>query len=151
MPHLLKQRYLITDTLGRGGMGVVYKAHDTQLRNRLVAIKEMQQSSDDQMAADAFKHEAEILAHLMHPHLPSIHEHFMESGYWYLVMEFIEGQTLEKYVQAKGGWLPYNEVIEIGLQLCTILDYLHTRQPPIIFRDLKPLNIMLSQWASLFD
>src|ERR1700682_112447 len=101
MPHLLKQRYLITDIAGQGGMGVVYKARDTQLGNRVVAIKEMQRGSNDQDALDAFKREAEILAHLLHPHLPSIHEHFMESGWCYLAMEFIEGETLETYVKAK--------------------------------------------------
>ena len=140
--HLLKQRYRILSLLEKGGFGAVYKAVDTQLGNRPVAIKEMLQLNPNQQEIDAFKREAEMLAHLMHPHLPSIHEHFDEAGLWYLVMEFIEGETLGDYVKAKGGRLPIPEVLDIGIQLCTVLNFLHTHQPPIIFRDLKPANIM---------
>ena len=81
MPEqLLKQRYLVVEKLGQGGMGIVYKARDLQLGNRFVAIKEMYQGNLNQDAVDAFQREAELLAHLLHPHLPSIHEHFAEAG-----------------------------------------------------------------------
>src|SRR6266702_2749962 len=106
MVQLLRQRYLLISKLGQGGMGAVYKATDTQLGNRLVAVKEMSQhglSSQEIIAASkAFKQEADMLAGLHHPNLPSIHEHFEEAGHWYLVMEFIEGETLEEYREAQG-------------------------------------------------
>jgi hypothetical protein len=77
-------------------------------------------------------------------------EQFSENGRWYLVMDFIEGETLEaRLSHAPGGRLPVPEVVQIGVQLCTVLEYLHTRQPPIIFRDLKPANIMVTPTGDL--
>jgi serine/threonine protein kinase len=146
-PHrLLKCRYRIIDLLGQGGMGAVYKAEDTRFHNRLVAVKEMSQNNLSQQklteAADAFQREMHMLATLEHQNLPKMHDYFTDAGRWYLVMDFITGETLEVYARKKGGKLPPQEVLGIGLQLCTVLDYLHTRQPPIIFRDLKPGNVM---------
>jgi WD40 repeat protein len=145
--HILKQRYCILNQVGKGGFGAVYKATDLQFNNRLVAIKEMSQSGltrqDLVEATNAFTREALMLASLMHPNLPRIYEQFTEAGRWYLVMDYIEGETLEDYLnRAPGGYLPPAEVLDIGIQLCTVLDYLHTRHPPIIFRDLKPANVM---------
>ncbi len=144
---LLKQRYRILTTVGKGGMGAVYIAEDTQLGNRTVAVKEMSQSglSSQEIAeaTDNFKREALILAALQHHHLPNIYDHFSDSGRWYLVMTYIKGETLEDYLErSPGKKLPVKEAIEVGIQLCTVLDYLHSQQPPIIFRDLKPSNIM---------
>jgi serine/threonine protein kinase len=144
---LLKQRYRIIAPIGKGGMGAVYKAEDTQLGSRLVALKEMSQSGlssqEQQEAADAFKREAMMLARLQHPNLPSIFDHFEENGRWYLVMSFIAGETLENYLsKAINRRLSLGETLQIGMQLCTVLDYLHNQQPAIIFRDLKPANIM---------
>ncbi len=144
---LLNQRYLIISQVGRGGMGAVYKAEDTKLGSRLVAIKEMSQSNlssrEIAIATNAFKQEAHMLAGLQHPNLPSIHDYFNQHGRSYLVMSFIEGETLEHYLETTNkGHLTIREVLEIGIQLCTVLDFLHSRQPPIIFRDLKPSNIM---------
>lgn len=144
----LKQRYRIIELVGSGGMGAVYRAEDTQLGNRMVALKEMRQSSMNtqelQQAVDAFRQEATMLARLQHPNLPSIFDHFEEHGRWYLVMSFLEGETLKDYLSRKGdGKLPLDEALQIGIQLCTVLSYLHRQQPaPIIFRDLKPANIM---------
>ena len=153
--RLLKQRYRIVSLLGQGGMGAVYKAEDTQLGNRAMAVKEMSQSGlspqELQEATDAFQNEALLLAGLIHPNLPRIYEHFTEGGHWYLVMDFIEGETLEDHLsKAPGNRLPLEEVLNIGIQLCTVLDYLHTRQPPIIFRDLKPANVMLTPEGHLY-
>ncbi|HEY6410759.1 MAG TPA: serine/threonine-protein kinase, partial [Ktedonobacteraceae bacterium] len=84
-----------------------------------------------------------MLAGLQHPNLPSIHDYFNQNGRSYLVMSFIEGETLEHYLETtSNSYLTIKEVLEIGIQLCTALDFLHTRTPPIIFRDLKPSNIM---------
>ena len=159
--HLLKQRYRILGQIGKGGFGAVYKAADIQFRDRLVAIKEMSQSGLNPQevaeATEAFKRESLILAGLNHPNLPRIYDHFSDGGRWYLVMDFIEGETLEQYLHnsatrrhpqgmlpqsGNSENLPVEEVLAIGIQLCGVLDYLHTRQPPIIFRDLKPANVM---------
>lgn len=153
--QLLKQRYRILDSVGKGGMGAVYRAEDTQLGNRKVAVKEMSQSSLSPQevveAADAFKREAHILAGLQHPNLPNIYDHFSEGGRWYLVMSFIQGETLESYLdKANGGKLPVEQALQIGIQLCTVLNYLHIQQPPIIFRDLKPSNVMWTQDGHLY-
>src|SRR5216683_1793829 len=147
--HLLKQRYRIINPVGQGGFGAVYKAADLQFGNRLVAIKEMSQSSLSSQelveATEAFKREALLLAGLTHPNLPRIYEQFTDMGRWYLVMDFIEGETLEEHLdKLKDGKLPVEKVLEIGIQLCNVLEYLHMRQPPIIFRDLKPANVMLT-------
>jgi WD40 repeat protein/tRNA A-37 threonylcarbamoyl transferase component Bud32 len=149
---LLNQRYHVLDQIGQGGFGAVYKAADSVFGSRLVAIKEMSQSNLNAQelaeATRAFKQEAFMLAGLTHPNLPRIYDQFSESGRWYLVMDFIEGQTLESCLTRRGAagpqaGLPVEQTLDIAVQLCSVLDYLHTRQPPIIFRDLKPANIML--------
>ncbi|EFH84908.1 serine/threonine protein kinase [Ktedonobacter racemifer DSM 44963] len=151
---LLKQRYLILSRLGQGGMGAVYRAADTQLGDRLVAVKEMSQKGLDPQevaeAAAAFKREALMLAGLFHRHLPRIYDHFADAGRYYLVMDFIAGETLEEHRVKVGGKLLREEVLDIGLQLATVLDYLHSHQPPIIFRDLKPANVMRTPEGDLF-
>ncbi|MBV9708111.1 MAG: protein kinase [Chloroflexi bacterium] len=153
--HMLKQRYVILAQVGRGGFGAVYKAADSQFGNRLVAIKEMSQSKlsaqELLQVTEAFKHEALLLASLTHPNLARVYEQFTDAGRSYLVMDFIEGETLESHLDKLGSkLLPLQEVLDIGLQLCSVLDYLHTRQPPIIFRDLKPANIMLTPKGHIY-
>ena len=144
---LLKQRYQLIKQLGAGGYGVVHKASDIEFGGRMVAIKEMSQAElsahDRAEATEAFKREAYMLAALTHPNLPSIYDYFTENGRWYLVMSYIEGETLEAYLnRSVGGKLPVEKVLFIGSQLASVLSYLHKRNPPIIFRDLKPSNIM---------
>ena len=151
----LNRRYRIIKQVGKGGFGAVYMAADLPFGNRVVAIKEMSQSGLSQQelteATNAFTREALMLASLSHPNLPRIYEQFTEGGRWYLVMDFIEGETLEDYAsRANGGYLPLDEVLNIGIQLCTVLDYLHTRFPPIIFRDLKPANVMRTSNGHLY-
>ncbi len=152
---LIRQRYHVIAQVGKGGFGAVYKAEDSELGNRIVAVKEMSQrgltTQEIAEAADAFKHEALLLAGLLHPNLPRIYDHFFDAGHWYLVMDFIEGETLEGYLANLGKeHLPIEEVVDIGIQLCTVLDYLHTQQPPIIFRDLKPANVIRTASGHLY-
>lgn len=145
---LLRGRYRLLLPVGTGGFGAVYKALDTWTQERFVAIKQINLKglSPQQMidATDTFNREVELLTQLTHPNLPRVYEHFTDPAHWYLIMDFIEGQTLEQMLLQRGGPLSVNEVLEIGLQLCAVLHYLHTRHPPIIFRDVKPANIMLS-------
>ncbi|WP_084658245.1 WD40 repeat domain-containing serine/threonine-protein kinase [Thermogemmatispora onikobensis] len=151
----LRGRYQITAQVGKGGFGAVYRATDLMLARRTLAIKEMSQQSlssrELQEATAAFQQEALLLAGLIHPNLPRIYDHFCENGRWYLVMDFIEGETLEERLShIPDGRLPLDEVLRLGLQLCEVLGYLHSRQPPIIFRDLKPANIMLTREGHLY-
>src|SRR5260370_7841989 len=131
-------------------MGAVYKAANTRFNNRPVAIKEMSSTglspASLQEAVTAFEHEAHLLADLLHPNLPRIYEHFAENDRSYLVIDFIEGQTVEEYLEQIGdGPLPVDQVIKWAEQLCDVLNYLHPHQPPIVFRDLKPANVLISQ------
>ncbi|MGH2516515.1 MAG: protein kinase domain-containing protein, partial [Ktedonobacterales bacterium] len=144
----LAGRYLVLKNVGQGGMAAVYKA--TNLRSgATVAIKEMSQDglspSDLAEALASFRSEAKMLADLRHPNLPRVYESFEDNTRQYLVMEFIDGETLEQRQQrANGAALPQAEVLGWARQLCDVLTYLHNRKPPIIFRDLKPANIMLT-------
>ncbi len=147
--YLLKQRYRIIGQVGKGGFGAVYKAIDIRSNSRLLAVKEVNPSGQNPKgsaeATAAFKREALLLTGLAHQSLPHIYDHFSEAGSWYLAMDFIEGETLEERLsKTPGGRLPLEKALSIGIQLCSVLDYLHTRQQPIIFRDLKPGNIMLT-------
>ena len=147
---MLQQRYLIVGQVGRGGMSAVYQAVDTRVGNRQVAIKEMSQghlSPDELVAATTrFQQEATLLSSLHHPNLPRIHDAFSEQGRSYLVMEFIDGKTLLQMLKASGGRpLPVGQMLDYASQLCDVLAYLHSQNPPVIFRDLKPTNVMVKQ------
>lgn len=145
---LLEDRYRIIKTIGRGGMGAVYLALDQRLNNMRVAIKEMSTRAVGQGNLDSaiysFKKEAALLIHLRHPALPRVIDFFPRgTERWYLVMDFIEGKNLAS-VLAERGPVDEGEVMLWTRQLCEILDFLHRQTPPIIFRDLKPSNIMLT-------
>ena len=152
---VLGGRYQLLSCIGQGGMGAVYKAADTRFNNRPVAIKEMSSAGLPparlQEADAAFEREAHLLADLLHPNLPRIYEHFTENERSYLVMDFIEGQTVEEYLaKIGGGPLPVDQVVRWAQQICDVLNYLHTHQPPIVFRDLKPANVMMSESGHIF-
>lgn len=144
---MLDGRYVVLRTLGQGGMGAVYLATDTRLNNKPVAIKEMSTRAvggDLQAAIDSFQKEAQMLISLRHSALPVIYDFFSrEENRWYLVMDYIQGDTLKAEMQ-KRGRIPESVVSNWAMQLCDILEYLHKRNPPVIFRDLKPDNIMLT-------
>ena len=147
---MLQQRYLIVGQVGRGGMSAVYQAVDTRVGNRQVAIKEMSQGhlSPDELvdATTRFQQEATLLSSLHHRNLPRIYDAFSEQGRSYLVMEFIDGKTLLQMLKDSGGRpLPVGQVLDYASQLCDVLTYLHSQNPPVIFRDLKPTNVMVKQ------
>lgn len=152
---LLHNRYEILNRVGMGGFSAVYKARDTHRRDRLVAIKAIElntlSTSQTIEATDTFNRELGLLSTLEHKNLLRIYEHFSDSTHWYLVMDFIDGEPLDAYLQQiVEGCLPLKEVMNIALQLCDVLDYLHHLQPPIIFRDVKPANILLTPGGQIY-
>src|SRR5215471_6230262 len=144
---LLLDRYLIVQRVGGGGMGSVYQAKDKRLADRLCAVKEMIELFADQnqraKAVDDFKREAEVLAQLDHPSIPTVFDYFIETGRYYLVMRWIGGGDLAEQMRVRGGVVDEVTVCKWAIQICDVLHYIHTQRPPIIYRDLKPANLML--------
>ena len=145
--ELLQQRYRILDRIGGGGMGTVYLAEDGRLQGRRCAIKEMSPTAlppqDREWSIDAFRQEAQLLAKLHHPGLTAVTDFFGESGNWYLVMDYVEGETLEtRLASAPGGTFAVPEALRVARQLVEVLNYLHMQPTQVIFRDLKPSNVM---------
>lgn len=146
---ILQNRYRIVQRVGGGGMGTVYLAEDLRLPGRRCAVKELSPAllttQDRQWAIQAFQREAHLLASLSHPNLAAVTDFFQEGENWYLVMEFVEGETLaQRLERSPGHRLSLQEALSILRQLCDVLEYLHSQSPPVIFRDLKPSNIMLT-------
>ncbi|HET8843017.1 MAG TPA: protein kinase [Ktedonobacteraceae bacterium] len=141
-------RYHLKTFLGSGGFSAVYRAEDTR-EKRDVAIKRIHlrglSSQEIIESTETFHREVSLLSGLAHPQIPRFYEQFQDQEHWYVVLEYIAGQTLESLLTtrgARGDSLSLEEILDLGLQLCTVLTYLHSRQPPIIFRDLKPSNII---------
>jgi serine/threonine-protein kinase len=147
---LLNGRYDVVGVLGRGAMGAVYNAHDLQ-QDEPVAIKEMSDEAlgagQREQAIDQFRREALLLQALNHPNLVRVRDVFTAGRRHYLVMDYVEGQPLSELAPV-GGQTSEVEVRAWALQLCDVLAYLHSRQPPVIFRDLKPENVMLATDAA---
>jgi serine/threonine-protein kinase len=146
---VLGERYLILGKLGHGGMGAVYQATDAHLSNKMVALKEMSDAAmvdpvERQQALDAFRREAHLLSSLAHPCLPRVTDFFSQGNKQYLAMDFVEGCTLSDLLSNRLTPFPEAQVLQWADQLCDVLQYLHSHNPPIVFRDLKPGNIMVS-------
>ena len=146
---LLQDRYRVLRQIGGGGFGTVYLAEDTRLSGLYRAVKEMSPdrvpAEDRNWSISAFRQEAEILAHLQHPGVAAVTDFFPQEGNWYLVMEYVQGQTLADVLSAApGGRLPDVQALNILDQLVEVLLYLHTQSPPVVFRDLKPGNVMIT-------
>jgi len=146
---ILKGKYRILRYIGGGGSAWVYQVEELPAGSgRLWALKELRPQTDDrtQQAANEklFEQEARLLRDLDHPAIPDIADYFEEQGRAYLVMEFVWGESLEKRLEKANAPLLETEVLRWAIQLCDALEYLHGRQPPIIFRDLKPSNIMVN-------
>ena len=145
---LIRDRYVVVRVIGRGGMGAVYLVTDTLDQNRVMALKEMSNTAivdarDRAMAVEQFRREAELLRRLRHPNLPIVSDEFALDDRYYLVMEYVPGSTLQQMLDRGEGPFPEARVVAWANQLCDVLHYLHRQQPPIIFRDLKPGNIMI--------
>ena len=145
--HMLDGRYRISKMLGQGGMGRVYLANDTRLADRPVACKEMiiGDGIQEQKAVEDFNREARVLASLSHPAIPQVIDYFGERGRHYLVMEYVAGGDLQHHLDelGAGARMPEAKVVWWTRQLLDVLQFLHGQKPPIIYRDLKPGNIMI--------
>ena len=139
---MIQNRYLIVQMIGKGGMGEVYLAVDQRLGSA-VALKRTFFATDE-LLGSAFEREAKILARLRHPVLPKVSDHFAEGEEQYLVMEHIAGDDLSKRLEAAHKPFPVSWVLFWADQLLDALSYLHSHEPPIIHRDIKPQNLKLT-------
>ena len=135
---LINQRYQIVCQVGQGGMGAVYEAIDTRLGHH-VALK--QTLITDPQYVHAFEREARLLAHLKHAHLPRVTDHFSDADGQFLVMDFILGEDLAALFHQHGGPFPLAQVLPWADQLLDALTYLHSQNPPVLHRDIKPQNL----------
>jgi serine/threonine-protein kinase len=147
---ILNHRYEIVRRIGGGGMGAVYLAKDRNLGDAPRAVKEMVESHLDptqhEKAIGDFKRESLLLTSLEHPSIPTIYDYFYDEtlGRFYLVMKYISGGDLASRMRAAvGGKMDEKTVADWGMQVADVLDYLHSRPKPIIYRDLKPANLMI--------
>src|SRR5579875_2143038 len=153
--ELSNARYKIERLVAAGGMGAVYRAIDTRFQ-RPCAVKEMldnfKSESERAQSVEWFTREATLLLDLNHPCIPRVRDFFVEQGRHYLVMDFIDGQTMAEIMEREGNisglngarGVPEARARSWAQQLCNVLTYLHRQTPPIIFRDLKPSNIMVT-------
>jgi eukaryotic-like serine/threonine-protein kinase len=139
---MVQNRYLVVQLIGKGGMGEVYLAVDQRLGSA-VALKRTFFREDEALGS-AFEREAKILARLRHPVLPKVIDHFIEGEGQFLVMEHISGDDLSKRLESAGKPFPLSWVMFWADQLLDALNYLHSHEPPIIHRDIKPQNLKLT-------
>lgn len=138
---VLQGRYKIVRQLGQGGMGTVYEALDERL-DTTVALKET--VFTEERLRKQFEREARLLARLHHPALPRVSDHFSEGEGQFLVMQFIPGDDLSEMMARKNGPFSPDQVLTWTDQLLDALDYLHTQEPQIVHRDIKPQNLKLT-------
>lgn len=147
---VLNGRYRILKKIGQGGMAFVYLVEDLQNPERRWVAKEMRDDllsiTERLPAIQSFQREADLLSRLDHPALPRVMDCFSEGGRHYLIMEYLEGETLEERIERRRH-RPFreDEVVEWAVQICNVLEYLHGQNPPIIYRDLKPGNLIVDR------
>ena len=140
---LVDGKYKILSEIGHGGMSVVYMAINEKA-NKTWAVKEVRKDGkmDFNTVRQGLMAEIETLKKLKHPNLPSIIDVIEDDDSFIIVMDYIEGRSLDKIIEENGAQ-PEAYVVEWAKQLCDVLGYLHSRTPPIIYRDMKPANVML--------
>jgi serine/threonine-protein kinase len=150
----LNDRYQILSEIGRGGLGsVVYRVQDLDQPGRILAIKEMDETKlrkqggnseeDIRQLVIAFKREADTLNELDHANIVKVYEYFSEGTKHYMAMDLVDGRTIGDLLDTSPDGFPEVRVLPWAEQLCSALDYLHHQTPPIIYRDMKPDNVMI--------
>jgi len=153
--EVLFGRYEVTGELGKGAMGAVYLVRDPQLGGSLWALKELETSlileSERAEAEDLFVREMHLMSGFLHPGIPRV-QNIIEDhpGEFAFVMEWIEGVALDEVQANLGRNFLAQEVLPIALQVCEVLEYLHAQTPPVVFRDLKPSNLMITPAGRIF-
>jgi eukaryotic-like serine/threonine-protein kinase len=140
-------RYVIKKILGQGGMGSVFLATDVRLAHKPVVIKTLISDDADptsrQEEVRNFKHEVETLAHLDHPLIPSVTDHFQEGSRYFMVQEYVEGENLQARMDRLNQPMQEAVVLKYASEVLDILDYLSQQVPAIVHRDIKPANIII--------
>src|SRR3989441_1657560 len=141
-------RYVIKKVLGEGGMGAALLATDLRLDSKPVVIKELISDSTDpikqQEDVKNFKREVALLAHLDHPLIPNVTDHFQEGSRYFMVQEYVDGENLEERMDRVNAPMKEREALGYTSEVLDILDYLAQETPPIVHRDIKPANIIIS-------
>src|SRR5258706_8089726 len=153
--QLQNGRYVIKKILGQGGMGSLALAIDTRLADKLVVIKELiSEQADSTEDVRNFKHEVQTLAHLDHPLIPGVTDHFQEGSRYFMVQEYVEGENLEARMERIKRPMEEQDALRYAAEVLDILDYLEQQKPPLVHRDIKPANIIIGakdQRAHLVD
>jgi serine/threonine-protein kinase len=139
---LLLDRYLIVGLVRRGGVSATYQGRDKRLGDRLCSIKELIASSGEKVIDD-FRRGAENLSHLEHPSIPLLYDYFIERGRYYVVMKWSGATDLYEQLRLYGGIIDEATVTRWAIQICDALHHMHTRLPPVVYRNLKPSNLIL--------
>jgi serine/threonine protein kinase/Flp pilus assembly protein TadD len=146
---VLDRKFKIVQVLGEGGMGTVYKVEQIDRPGHFWAVKELlinpnTPEDERKSAIERFNKEIDLLYGLKHPRIPSLGVSFQERGNYYFLMEFVPGKSLEKILEETNAPLDEDQVVKWMMQVCEALTYIHTLPQPIILRDLKPGNIMVT-------
>ena len=161
LQQILRDKYEVMQLLGKGGTGEVLLVKDRDL-NRLAAAKRVKKykyteeeltvrgdtGEREQQCVEYFRQEMELLKQLKHRGLPDVYDFFEEQDWFYLIMEYVEGITLEQYLE-KNQKIAVEECLKWAIELTDVLEYLHSRHPAVIYRDLKPGNIMIKPGGEL--
>ncbi|WP_302154292.1 serine/threonine-protein kinase, partial [uncultured Enorma sp.] len=142
--RVVGERYRLLAVIGRGGMSTVYLALDTVLNKQWAAkeIKHVENPAERELIIQSIVTEANMIKRFDHPAIPRIVDIVDDEGTLFVIMDYVEGRTLEDIVAASGPQAE-DDVVDWALQLCDALSYLHHRTPPVIYRDMKPSNVML--------
>ncbi len=143
---VIKNSYQVVRLIKTGGMGAVYIGED--MTGKTIAIKELfideSYEESDEILIARFEREAGLLAKLSHPNLPRVSDYFYDFDNYFMIMDYIEGVDLEAILEKEGHpGLAEGKVIEWAIQICSVLDYLHNHKPVVIYRDIKPANIVI--------
>ncbi len=149
--EVLAGDYVIDALLGKGGMGCVYRAHVQEQPNVAVAIKELPPTvrlSSGQLVAQGISSQMKLMKRVNHPHIAKLLDAFLWNGSFYFVFEYVAGRSLQSIV-ATSGALPERQALEYARELCDILGYLHGLEPAVVYRDMKPSNVLLDDAGAL--
>ncbi|MDY7080218.1 MAG: serine/threonine-protein kinase, partial [Chloroflexota bacterium] len=146
---VLADRYVILEKVAQGGTGAIYRARDQRRQDKVVAVKEMSGATippaERELAIESFQRVAAVLDQLEHPNMAQVTHHFQAWGRHYIVTEFIHGQTLAQMLKDRREPFSEEQMLAWAVQLCDVLSYLHSQEPKIIYRGLKPDNVMVER------